>query len=169
MRKIPICKICAKTGVLCNSCNEKLEYGEISELDIAISKELMELKKNFKALSDISFFKAYDIGQLIVLEVGKGDIASIIGPRGKTIKLLQDKFKKKFRVIEKIKNVKKILEDLIAPARTMGINRIFLPTGEVESKARIYKADQKKMPAPPEVIEDLISNLINERIRITFE
>lgn len=169
MRKIPICKICAKTGVLCANCNEKLEYGEISELDIAISKELMDLEKEFKSLSDISFFRAYDIGQLIVLEVGQGDIASIIGPRGKIIKKLQDKFKKTLRVIEKTNNVKKILEDIISPARAIGINRIFLPTGEVESKARIYKADQKKMPASPEVIEDLISNLINERIRITFE
>ncbi len=169
MRKIPICKICAKTGVLCANCNEKLEYGEITQLDIDISNALMELENDFKGLSDINFFKAYDIGHLIVLEVGKGDIAALIGPRGKVIKTLQDKFKKTFRVIEKTTNVKKILEDLIAPARAIGINRIFLPTGEVESKARIYKSDQRKMPAPPEVLEDLISNLINERIRITFE
>ncbi|MHA1379986.1 MAG: KH domain-containing protein [Candidatus Helarchaeota archaeon] len=169
MRKIPICKICAKTGVLCASCNEKLEYGEISELDIQIAKELIDLEKDFKALSDISFYKAYDIGHLIVLEVGKGEIASIIGPRGKIIKILQDKFKKTFRVIEKTKDVKKILEDLIAPARVFGINRIYLPTGEIESKARIYRSDQKKMPASPEIIEDLISKLINERVRITFE
>jgi len=145
-----------------------LDIGNYEKAEMYIN-ELMKLEKDFKALSDINFYKAYDVGHLIVLEVGKGDIASIIGPRGKIIKKLQDEFKKTFRVIEKTNNVKKILEDLIAPARAIGINRIFLPTGEVESKARIYKADQKKMPAPPEVLEDLISNLINERIRITFE
>ncbi|MHA1263782.1 MAG: transcription elongation factor NusA [Candidatus Helarchaeota archaeon] len=169
MRTMPICKICAKTGVLCNSCEIKLENGEITQLDIDLANYLIELEGRFSGLKEANFYKTIDMGSVLIILVGKGDISSFIGPRGKIIKLLQEKFGKNIRVVEKVSDLKKTLEDLIVPAKLLGMNKIYLPTGEVESKARLRLGDQNRLPASPEVLEEIIYRLTKERIRIAFE
>lgn len=169
MRTMPICKICAKTGVLCNSCETKLEEGEITQEDIDIANFLMELEGRFSALKNANFYKSIEIGSVLIMLVGKGEISSFIGPRGKLIKLLQEKFAKNIRIIEKVTDLKKTIEDLIVPAELLGMNKIYLPTGEVESKARLKLGDENRLPADPNVLEEVIYRLTNERIRIAFE
>jgi len=169
MRTIPICKICAKTGVLCNSCQSKLERGEITQLDIDLSNFLMDIENRFAALKNTNFYKSIEVGSVLIILVGKGDIASLIGPRGKLIKLLQEKFGRNIRIIEKVADLKKILEDLIVPAELLGMNKIYLPTGDVESKARLKFSDENRLPARRDVLEEVIYQLTNERIRIVFE
>ncbi|NVM52800.1 MAG: hypothetical protein HWN66_03785 [Candidatus Helarchaeota archaeon] len=169
MRTIPICKICAKTEVLCNSCETKLETGEITQLDIDLANYLTELEARFSSLKNANFYKSIDVGSVLIVLVGTGEISSFIGPRGKVIKLLQEKFGKNIRIIEKITDLKKIIEDLIVPAELLGMNKIYLPTGEIESKARLKWGDENRLPANPEVLEEVIYRLTNERIRIAFE
>lgn len=169
MRTMPICKICAKTGVLCNSCETKLEDGNISQLDIDLANYLMELEGRFPGLKDANFYRSIDMGAVLIVLVGKGEISSFIGPRGKIIKLLQEKFGKNIRIVEKSTDLKKILEDLIVPAKLLGMNKIYLPTGEVESKARLKLGDENRLPANPSILEEIIYQLTNERIRIAFE
>jgi len=166
---MPICKICAKTGVLCKSCQTKLDRGEITQLDIDLSNYLMELEGKFPALKESHFYKTIEFESVLIILVGKGEIASFIGPRGKLIKLLQDKFGKNIRIIEKVSDLKKTIEDLIVPAELLGMNKIYLPTGEVESKARLKLGDESRLPADPTVLEEAIYRLTNERIRIAFE
>ena len=169
MRTMPICKICAKTGVLCNSCENKLNDGEITQEDIDLANYLMELEGSFSALKNATFYKSIEIGSILIMLVGKGEIAQFIGPRGKLIKLLQEKFGKNIRIIEKVSDLKKIIEDLIVPAELLGMNKIYLPTGEIESKARLRLGDENRLPANPDVLEAIIYRLTNERIRFAFE
>jgi transcription antitermination factor NusA-like protein len=170
VRTIPICKICAKTGVLCNSCQTKLEEGAISQIDIDLSNYLMELESSkFPALKNVNFYRSIQADSVLILLVGKAEIASFIGPRGKLIKLLQEKFNRNIRIIEKVTDLKKTIEDLIVPAELLGMNKIYLPTGEVESKARLKFGDQNRLPARTNVLEDVIYQLTNEKIRIVFE
>jgi transcription antitermination factor NusA-like protein len=166
---MPICKICAKTGVLCNSCENKLEAGAITQIDIDLSNYLMELEGRFPALKNASLYKTITFGSFLIILVGKGEIAAFIGPRGKLIKLLQDKIQKNIRIIEKVTDLKKTIEDLIVPAELLGMNKIYLPTGEVESKARLKLGDENRLPANPEILEEVLYRLTNERIRIAFE
>ena len=169
MRKIPICKVCAKTGVLCASCQSKLEDGQVSKLEVELSKAFLELEKKFSELKKVSFYKAIEKNDLVILIVGKGDITRIIGEYGKTRKALQDRFNKSFRIIVKSKNPKKILEDLIAPTPVLGINRIFLPTGEIENKARLSENHHNKVAIAIDTLENIIYSLTGTHIRIVFE
>jgi transcription antitermination factor NusA-like protein len=170
LRTIPICKICAKTGVLCYSCQTKLEEGAISQIDIDLSNYLMELESSkFPALKNVNFYRSIQADSVLILVVGKAEIAQFIGPRGKLIKLLQEKFGKNIRIIEKVTDLKKTIEDLIVPAELLGMNKIYLPTGEVESKARLKLGDENRLPAKTSVLENVIYQLTNEKIRIVFE
>jgi len=130
----------------------------------------MELESsNFPALKNANFYRCIEAGSILILVVGKAEIPTFIGPRGKLIKMLQDKFGKNIRVIEKTMDIKKTLEDLIVPAELLGMNKIYLPTGEIESKARLKLGDQNRIPAKASVLEEVIYLLTNERIRIVFE
>jgi len=172
MKKMPICKICAISGVLCGSCTERLEDGIISSLDIDFTKELIKLEKQFKPLNSITFHKANESvsGDMVVLQVGKGDLMKISGARGRILREFEKNYPgKRFRFIEKTRDIKKVLENLVAPARILGINQIYLPTGETESKVRIYKTDQKKLPASLDILEDIVFSLTNEHVKIALE
>lgn len=169
MRQIPICKVCAKTGVLCSSCQSKLEEGKVSDLEIKLSCAFLDLENRFSDLKKVKFYKAIEKGDLAILIVGKGDINRVIGEYGKTRKELQKKVDKTFRIIEKSKDPKKILENLIAPIPVLGINQIFLPTGEIENKARVAKKDKNRVPIDIDTIEDVIYSLTGTHIRIVFE
>lgn len=169
MRNIPICKVCAKTGVLCSSCQSKLKRGEVSELEIEVSKELLDLEKKYSDLKKVAFYRAIEKDNLVILIVGRGDINKVMGEYGKTKKDLQERINKKIRVIEKSRSAKRILENLIAPIPVLGINQIYLPTGEIENKARVAVKDERKMPIDIDVIEDIIYSLTGTHIRIVFE
>jgi len=130
----------------------------------------MELESSkFPALKNTNFYQSIDADSILILVVGKAEIPTFIGPRGKLIKLLQEKFGKNIRIIEKVVDLKKTIEDLIVPAELKGMNKIYLPTGEVESKARLKLGDKNRLPAKVSVLEDVIYRLTNEKIRIIFE
>ncbi|MHA1238692.1 MAG: hypothetical protein ACTSSJ_05585 [Candidatus Odinarchaeia archaeon] len=169
MVNIPICVFCAQTGILCSSCQEKLSKGEISDLDIKLSKELLSLENKFPALKDVTFYKAIEVGNTIVLMVNSTSMSNVIGVKGKIVRRLEDIFKKRIRVVAKSKNARRIVEDLLAPITILGVNKIFLPTGEMESKIRISKRESQRIPIKPELVEEIVFKLTGERIRISFE
>jgi len=161
--------VCAKTGVLCSSCEALLKKGQVSKLEIKISNELLELEKKYSELKNVSFYRAIEREDFIILIVGKGEISNFLGPYGKTRKAIQEKLNKNVRIIEKTNDPKKILEDLIAPVPVLGINQIFLPTGEVENKARIAIKDSSKITIDIKILEEIIYSLTDREIRIAFE
>jgi transcription antitermination factor NusA-like protein len=146
-----------------------LKRGEVSELEIEVSKELLDLEKKYSDLKHVEFYRAIEKDDLVILIVGRGDINKVMGEYGKTKKDLQERINKKIRVIEKSRSAKRILENLIAPIPVLGINQIYLPTGEIENKARVAVKDERKIPIDIDVIEDVIYSLTGTHIRIVFE
>ncbi|MHC1605146.1 MAG: KH domain-containing protein [Candidatus Methanofastidiosia archaeon] len=167
--KTPICEICLKSGIMCPGCQEKLSRGEISELDARISKILLELVDKYKVASDFTFVKAIETDALVTIVVGKNEIGRIVGKGGKLIKGLQKELQKKIRVVEDTKDVRRIAQDLVHPARILGINFLYLPDGSVRKKLRIPVEDERRLPANTKVLEGIILDLADETIEIAFE
>ena len=75
MKQLPTCITCAKSdGMLCESCQDRLERGELSNLDIDISEILLEIEEanpDMK-LSEASFFKVIELEKMVILVIGKG-------------------------------------------------------------------------------------------------
>jgi transcription antitermination factor NusA-like protein len=166
--KAPICDICLKSGILCLGCEEKVKKGIITELDVKISKHLYELEQEHH-IRDITFVKAVESKSLIVIIVGEGDIGNLIGKGGKTVKSLQRALKKKIRIIEDTDDVRKIIQDLLHPARILGMNILYLPSGEKTYKIRVPKEDERRIPTNVQSAEEIISKLTNLTIQISFE
>ena len=82
-----ICGVCLSSDMLCSECQTKLDQGNITEKDVAVSRFLMILSDKVKSLSDIKIIKIIDSECLII--VSKiGDAAKLVGKNGFVVKAL---------------------------------------------------------------------------------
>ncbi|RLI94349.1 MAG: transcription elongation factor NusA [Candidatus Altiarchaeales archaeon] len=160
---LPICDICAKTGVLCSKCESKLNKGKISELDIKISKLLYKIGEG-----EIGFERAIDTKNFIIILTQKENIGKIIGKGGDNIRHLSNTFGKQIRVIG-TGNLEDIIYDFVAPARINSINTVYKTDGTIIKRVKINKKDKKRLRMGVEEIENLIKSLTDESVEITFE
>ncbi|MFX1519292.1 MAG: transcription elongation factor NusA [Promethearchaeota archaeon] len=167
--KGPLCNFCLQTGILCGKCQSLLDSGELTNLDITVAMELNKLERKYTELKDITFYRAVEVGPLVVVLVGEHDLPVILGQRGRIIKALEKNLVKRIRVIETASSTGKMIEDLLTPAEVAGINTIWLPDGTTVKKVRIRNFDRKKLPASVDTLEGIILQLTREPIRIVFE
>ncbi|AIF70204.1 transcription elongation factor NusA [Palaeococcus pacificus DY20341] len=163
--KAPICEVCLKTDdILCPGDEKKLQDGVISELDVKVARFLYKLLGD----ADVEFKKAVEAGDLIVIIVGEGQVALVIGKGGKNVKLLMRELGKRVRIIEDTKDVKKLATDLLIPARLFGVNIVYKPDGGQYYKILVPRTDKQRLPASPEVLEKIISQIIGKEAKIAL-
>ena len=167
--KTPICSIDLKSGFLCARCQEKLDKGLVTQLDIDMAKELLSLEDKTPGLKEVEFKRAVDTGSMIVVVVGQGNLPITLESKGKIVKELEKRFSKKIRVLEENSNIRRTIEDLVTPATLLGINTLWLPDGSLEKKVRLRLNDPRRLPTDIRVIEETVKSLTGERIRIVFE
>jgi len=170
MKVLPADKTCIKSGFLCNSCQARLDAGEITEFEIDLAKDLLELEEDnesFVFLKDVSFYKAIDYEDLIILVIGKRDKLRI------TSELL-DWIKETYEVdeiilVDKTNKPRPIVEALINPYKLVSLNEIFLATGDVQFRAVLWEDDREKLLFTNEELEQLIFELTGNVIRVEFQ
>mgnify|MGYP006300717515 FL=1 len=171
MNKLPCCISCAKSEILCYSCQERLEEGDLTDLDLDVAEILLEKEEEDPEtrLTEASFYKSIDLGNLIILIIGKGE---------------KDIFKRYFRdlqkelnlprieLIEKAKgsvDLKSIIHDFVQPGKLLGINKLFLPTGEIEYKAKVQIRHRDRLPMSKKTLENLLKELTEKIVRIDIQ
>ncbi len=170
--KIPLDQICVKSGVLCPRCQGLVDSRVVEPYEIEVMNALLELENNteFKFLKEATYYKAVRSDGFMVLLIELPD--SYTTPRliSKLDKQLSEILGVKVRVIDKSSNnIKHIALQLIMPARVSGINTLWLPDGSTQYIVRIPKSDSRYLPASKEVIEEVLTNLIGNSVRIRTE
>ena len=166
--KTPICFFCAKSGVLCPRCQEKLDKGEITQADVDVSKWFLNYEGKNPQLKDYVIHKTVRLNRMMIIMVsGKGGANRTF--LAKLSKQLSDEQRMGVRIIEKSSSVKKLLEQIVTPARVMGANTVWLPDGSWESTIRMPRSDLRKMPLDPKAAEEAIRILTGEVVHIVFE
>ena len=170
MKNLPACKTCVHSGFLCTSCQEKLDEGILTDFELDISKFLLELEEEseeFAYLKDVSFFKAIDFEDVVILVVGKKDKLKITE---ELLSLLKETFEiEKIILIERTNKPRPAIEALIAPFKLLSLNEIFLATGEIEFRAVLFSKDEEKLLFTKQELEDLVLELTGQVTRIEFE
>ena len=69
---------CVKSGILCRKCQEKIEKGQITDLDLKIIRLLTELEKENPALQDVTYHKAVEAENNVVILVDRRDMGKIL-------------------------------------------------------------------------------------------
>ncbi len=167
--KLPICVFDAKSGLLCQECQAKLERGEITPIEVEISKAVVKLEERFPTLKDVTIGGAVEVGPFVVLKVEEKNILNIIGPKGKIIIKIESMVKKNIRVVEDTNDVQRVIESLLSGIEIIGINKIFVPDGSEELKIRVRSVDRNKLPASGEELRKIIYKLTGELTRLSFE
>lgn len=166
--KAPICNVCLKSDVLCSKCEEKLEEGEISELDIKVSRTLKELSNEHGSLRDSTIEKAYDTENVVVIVTGPGDGAKVVGRKGEIVKKVADEVGKPIRVVEKAENDRDVINGLLSPGEIESINTVFKPSGESQ-KIVVDEAYEDKINMSREDLEMIIQEITGEAYELAFE
>nr|MDO8117624.1 hypothetical protein [Candidatus Sigynarchaeota archaeon] len=144
----------------------------MTNLDLDVSEVLIEIEEanpEQSKLSEVHFYKAIDMGRdNVTLVVGKGEIDIV----KKYVKELQKELQLgRINFIEKGKggDFKSIINDFVQPGKLLGINKMFLPTGDVEYKARVLMKERDKLPMQKATLEKLIKELTDNIVRIEIE
>jgi len=169
MKNLPACKTCVNSGFLCNSCQKKLDEGEITDFELDLAKELLHLEENdgrFDFLKKVSFYKAIDYEDVVILVVDKKDKIRI---SEELLTWIKETYEiDEIILIEKTNKPRAVLEGLISPAKVVSLNEIFLATGDIEFKGILRKSDKDKILFTQEELQDLVLELTGNVTRIEF-
>ncbi len=128
MIKTPICTFDAKTGILCNMCETKLESGQISQSDVDSSIILTKLAQNNNDINKMTLMTSKEIDDEVVLILKSSDVR-LIRSNPSLLDIIKKGFKKNIWIVESDSNDRRFLENLFHPVRFDNINFIWLPDG----------------------------------------
>ncbi len=170
MKNLPACKTDIVSGFLCSSCQERLENDQLTQFELDLAKGLIELEEKnekFSYLKDVSFYKAIDFEDVVILVVGPKDRVRI---SKELLKWIKENYEiQNLILVEKSSKPRPVLEGLIAPGKLSSLNELFLATGEIEFKAIIRKEDKEKILFTEKELEDLVLELTGSVIRVEFQ
>ena len=166
--KTPICFFCAKSGVLCPRCQEKLDKGDVTEADVEVSKWFIDYEAKNPQLKDYVIHRTVKVPKMMIIMVsgGSGADRALLA---KLSRQLSDEKRTNVRIVEKTSSIKRLLEQIVTPVRVMGANTVWLPDGSWESTIRMPRSDMRKMPLDPKSAEEAIKILSGEIVHIAFE
>ena len=168
--KSQFCEICLKNyPLICGNCQAKLDEGEVTELDIKVARVLINLQDLFPSIKNVTFKRVFQIEEVIIVLVGKGDVRRIIGSSRRVLRQMEEDLGAPVRIVEESRNPQNILSDLIRPVRILGVNTIWLPDNSFERIVRISERERENIPLKLSQLEEAIYQMTDERIRIVFD
>lgn len=166
--KTALCNFCLKSGILCQKCLAKVKSGEISKLDLKIARLLLSLEEKYPSLQNVHFYKAVDVGHMLAVIVGEGDVPRLLSYGGKILRALGDKVGRDIRVLEYGADDRKFLEDLFAPLSIVTINTIWLPDGTTETRVILKKKSWRRPPFDVEALKKIARKVRDMTLRVEF-
>ena len=161
---LPICDVCLQSGILCKGCENKLKTGEISQMELDIAKILYKLGDG-----QISFKKAIDMGNVVIIITNKDQVGKVIGKGGNVVRAISKEIGKNVRVIGADSDLKSVAKDILAPARISGINVVYGTDGEQKYKIRVLREDARRIPSNLDRLNEIIESLTGEKTTIVMD
>lgn len=142
--KTPICTFDAKTGILCNLCESKLESGQITQSDVEGSIVLSRLAQKNSLINKMTLLSAREIEKEQVLLLKNSDVRLIRSNEGLS-ETINKAFGKDVWILEADSNDRRFLENLFHPTHLESVNLVWLPDGSKLTRMMINKSAYSKM------------------------
>jgi hypothetical protein len=161
--------MCIQSGRLCATCEELYDVGEITDIDIDFGKVLMNVAKSQRFLSDITVNKMIETTNKIFLIVKKGDREKCERAKSELDSQFAAVDKRPVYYIEKIKNAKQLLDELLNPIIPVGTSTVFLPPfSEKELKIQVHKQDKDKLEMKADELSIITKALLDMNSHYVF-
>jgi transcription antitermination factor NusA-like protein len=160
---------CVKSGILCRRCEEKLEKGQITELDLKVIQRMVELEKEYPVLQDVTYHRSVEADGMMAVLVDKRDVPKLLSGGAKVVKDLGDMFGKRVKLISYGGDDREFLEDLFSPLSILTINTIWIPDGSTETKVILTGRQPRKMPVDLDMVKRIAHELKGMTLRVEFE
>jgi len=69
---------CIKSGILCRKCQEKIEKGQITDLDLKIIRLLSDLEKENPTLQDVTYHKSVEPDDNLAMRVDRRNMGKML-------------------------------------------------------------------------------------------
>ena len=142
--KTPICTFDAKTGILCNLCESKLEIGQITQFDVEGSIILSKLAQKNTEVNKMTLVSANEIGNEQILVMKNSDVRSIRSNTNLS-SAINNAFGRNVWVVESDSNDRRFLENLFHPIHLGSVNLVWLPDGSKLTRVVMNKSDINSM------------------------
>ena len=165
--KLPICLIDAQTNTLCRKCKQLYREGKINDIDIELSKILLDLSKGNKNLKNVAFYSSVELEDVVILVTRKQDVPHLSNPE--TLKKIEQYSQKEIRFLERTSDPKKLVESLLYPIPVVNVSTLYLPPfSEKEYKIEIDKKYKDELPIPEEVIVQTVSSVLETEAYVEY-
>ena len=158
-----------KSGILCRRCEEKLEKGQITDLDLKVIQRMVELEKEHPILQDVTYHRSVEADGTMAVLVDRRDVPKLLGGGAKIVKDLGETFGKRVKLISYGGDDREFLEDLFSPLSILTINTIWIPDGSTETKVILTGRQPRKMPIDLDTVKMIAHELKGMTLRIEFE
>jgi transcription antitermination factor NusA-like protein len=160
---------CVKSGILCRRCEEKLQKGLITQLDLKVIQRMVELEKDHPVLEDVTYHRSVEAADMMAVLVDKKDMPRLLGGGAKVVRELSESFGKRVKLISFGGDDRAFLEDLFSPLSILAINTVWIPDGSTETKVILTGRRPRKMPVDLDMVQTIAKDLIGMTLRIQFE
>lgn len=160
---------CVKSGILCRRCEEKLEKGQVSELDLKVIQKMVEMEKQNPVLEDVTYHRSIEADDMMAVLVDKKDMPKLLGGGAKVVKDLADTFGKRVKLISYGGDDREFLEDLFSPLSILTINTVWIPDGSTETKVILTGRQPRRMPVDLDKVRKIAHELKGMTLRVEFE
>ncbi len=160
---------CVKSGILCRRCEEKVEKGQVSQLDLKVIQRMVELEKANPVLQDVTYHRSVEADGVMAILVDKKDMPKLLGGGAKIVKDLGETFGKRVKLISYGGDDREFLEDLFNPMSILTINTVWIPDGSTETKVILTGRRPRNMPVDLDKVRKIAEELKGMTLRIEFE
>jgi len=158
-----------KSGILCRRCEEKVEKGLVTELDLKVIQRIVELEKDNPILQDVTYHRSVEADGVMAVLVDKKDMPKLLGGGAKIVKDLGETFGKRVKLISYGGDDRDFLEDLFSPLSILTINTVWIPDGTQETKVILTGREPRRMPVDLEKVRKIAQELRGMTLRVEFE
>ena len=162
--KIPLCKVCLKTGTYCSRCTKVIENGEVSKLDINVLNILLRNGYIDKISDDVKYERSFNVkGKIYILLDGKIDDSQARKMRY----IISRTLKQPVSIISGGGDPVKLIRELFKPIRVLTVSKIYLPNNLEALKIVISSDELKKRRKKIDTLVEMSKNLTGYYVYVT--
>lgn len=166
--KFPICEVCLKNDILCNSCSSKIKKEQIKKEEVDVYRRIYSLVKLEPHLKDAEIKRILLDSRFALVVVKRDDISKIIGKNGIIVKKLAKNINRQIRVVSDSFDVNEFAKEVLFPSSILGINTIYSQEEEIY-KVRLPISERVLLQITPEIFSEIARTILKKRVELIFE